>query len=264
MERQKTDVVLFDVHDHVALITLNRPNKRNAINGEMSAGIERAVDELENRKDLRAAILTGQGSVFCSGADLAAVSGVHGTDRTTNIITKKGGFAGFVRRDRRKPIIAALQGDAIAGGLEIAIACDLIVAADDIRFALPEASRSLVATAGALNRLPRLIGLNRTQQMILTADPISAQTAYDWGLVNFLVSKNEMMDLAMNLAIKIASHAPLAVQSNRSLAAKAFDMELNDHFRASFKESDMVYRSKDTGEGLKAFLEKREPVWRGE
>jgi len=258
------DVVMFDVLDHVAIITLNRPSKRNAINGEMSAGIERALDELENRKELRAAILTGTGSVFCSGADLAEVSGVHGSDRTTNIVTKKGGFAGFVRRDRRKPIIAALQGDAIAGGLEIAIACDLIVAADHIQFALPEASRSLVATAGALNRLPRLIGLNRAQQMILTADPIDAQTAYDWGLVNYLVSKNQIMEQALKVANKIAGHAPLAVQSNRSLAAIAFDMELNEHFRASFKESDIVYRSKDTGEGMKAFLEKRPPVWRGE
>lgn len=267
MAEETDQPLIFETRDAIAVITLNRPARRNAINGAMAAAMEDALDVYEADRELRCAIITGAGQAFCSGADLHAAYGAEAGPGPSGIIRKNGGFAGLVRRQRRKPLIAAVNGAAAAGGFEIALACDLIVASEDARFLLPEAGVSLVAAAGALIRLPRLIGLNRAQELILTGAAISAAQAHDWGIVNRLAAPGEALQTALELAREIAAHAPLAVAANRTLAARAFESDEDeeaDLWRAGFAEAEQVAASADFKEGIKAFQEKRPPRWRGE
>jgi enoyl-CoA hydratase len=250
--------VQFETRNHLAIITLDRPEARNAINGIMSSGIEAALDQYESDDTLWAAILTGNGPVFCAGADLKEIAA--GNAGAT--ATARGGFGGIVHRERTKPLIAALNGPALAGGFEIALACDLIVASRESFFALPEVKRSLVAVAGALFRLPRAIGMTQAMEVILTGEPLPAARAYELGLINRLVPLDRVLDEAVALAEKIASNAPLAVQASRALAARAFSADEATLWREGFEAFQRNMQSEDAKEGPQAFIEKRAPSWK--
>jgi len=250
--------VQFESQDHVALITLDRPEARNAINGVMATGIESALDRYESDDSLWAAVLTANGPVFCAGADLKEIAA--GNAGAT--ATAKGGFGGIVQRPRSKPLIAALQGPALAGGCEIALACDMIVASNEAFFALPEVKRALIAVAGGLFRLPRAIGMAQAMEVILTGEPLSAERAYQLGLVNRLANPKEVQDAALALARQIASNAPLAVQASRNLAARAFAADDTTLWREGFETFQKNMQTEDAKEGPRAFIEKRAPRWK--
>ena len=186
---------------HVAIITMNRPEARNAINGEMAATMEAALDQMESDPEVWVGILTAVGKAFCAGADLKEISAGNGAA----LSTRNGGFAGIARRERTKPLIAAITGSALAGGTEVALSCDMIIAADDTNFGLPEVKRSLVAGAGGLFRLPRVIGKAAALEVILTGDPLSSQRAYELGMVNKVVPEAEVMAEAEKLAARITA-----------------------------------------------------------
>ena len=203
---------------HVALITLNRPEARNAVNGDVANGIEQALDDYEADDSLWVAILSGRGTVFCAGADLKEIA----AGNVEKLRTERGGFAGLVQRSRTKPLIAAVNGAAVAGGLELVLACDLAIAAETAVFGLPEVKRSLVAAAGGVFRLPRAIGKSMAMEMILTGDTIDATRAVALGLINKAVDGESLLDEARALAGRIAAAAPLAVQTSRKVAERAF------------------------------------------
>ena len=259
-----SEIVQYDVQGRVAIITLNRPEARNAVNGDVASGLEAAVDRLEADPEVWVGILRantdGQDKpVFCAGADLKAIN----SGNAAALNTKRGGFAGFVYRERRKPIIVAVDGLATAGGCEIVLAADLVVATTRSAFGLAEVKRNLIAGAGGLFRLPRAIGQSVAMEVILTGEPLSAQRAYDLGLVNRLVEPGEAVDAALALAAQICQAAPLAVWASRKVvlaAAYADDETLKHMTNAEFA---VIMSSEDTKEGLTAFIEKRPPNWQG-
>ena len=217
-----SDVVTYSAEGRVGIITLNRPEARNAVNGDVAAGLEAAVDQLEADEDVWVGILTAntegqERPVFCAGADLKAINAGEGRA----LGTERGGFAGFVYRERRKPIIAAVDGLATAGGCEIVLASDLVVATTRSAFGLAEAKRNLVAGAGGLFRLPRAIGQAAAMEAILTGEPIPAERAYALGLVSRLVEPGEALAEARRLADQITPCAPLAVWESRAVVRAA-------------------------------------------
>src|SRR4051812_29285096 len=219
--------VRYDVHGRVAVITLNRPEARNAVNREVAVGLENAIDRLEADPDVWVAVLcadTGEQErpVFCAGADLKVI---QEAGDASPLHTERGGFAGFVFRDRTKPVVAAVDGLAVAGGLEIALASDIVVATTRSAFGLPEVKRNLVAAAGGLYRLPRAVGTSVAMDVILTGEPITARRAYDLGLVSRLVEPEEAVDEAMRVAAQIVESAPLAVRASRRVVRAALDDE---------------------------------------
>lgn len=248
----------FEIREHIAIITLDRPQARNAINGVMSSGIETALDRYESDASLWAGVLTANGPVFCAGADLKEIAA--GNAGAT--ATAKGGFGGIVQRARTKPLIAALQGPALAGGCEIALACDMIVASSEAFFALPEVKRALIAVAGGLFRLPRAIGMAQAMEVILTGEPLRADRAHQLGLVNRLTDPGQVLDEAISLAQKIAANAPLAVQASRNLAARAFIADEDALWREGFEAFQKNMQTEDAKEGPRAFIEKRAPRWK--
>jgi enoyl-CoA hydratase len=259
-----SNIVTYQADGRVGIITLNRPDARNAVNGDVAAGMEAAIDALEADDDVWVGILTanteGQNNpVFCAGADLKAInSGQAGA-----LNTKRGGFAGFVYRERRKPIIVAVDGLATAGGCEIVLAADLVIATTRSAFGLAEVKRNLIAGAGGLFRLPRAIGQAAAMEAILTGEPIPAERAYHLGLVSRLVAPGEALAEARRLAEQITACAPLAVYASRRVvlaAAYQTDDELKTLTNTLFAE---VMASEDTKEGLTAFIEKRPPNWTG-
>jgi enoyl-CoA hydratase len=249
----------FDVVDRVAIITIRRPDARNAVNGEVASGIETAIDKLEEDPDLWAGILTGEGSVFSAGADLKAIA----AGQANSLRTARGGFGGITQRERTKPIVAAVGGPALAGGCEIALACDLIVASRQAVFGLPEVKRSLVAAAGGLIRLPRTVGPKVAMEVILTGDPISAERAYALGLVNQLVEPGEVLDAAKTMAGRITANAPMAVWLSRRIALAAVSNDDDSLWKMTFDLFSQVGQTEDFAEGPRAFIEKRPPVWKG-
>jgi enoyl-CoA hydratase len=249
----------FERRGAVAVITIRRPEVRNAVDRTVAEGIERAVDRLESNEELFVGVLAAEGPVFCAGADLAAVA----SGDTDGLFTARGGFAGLVQRRRKKPLIAAVEGPALAGGLELVLACDLIVASRSATFGLPEVTRSLVASGGGLFRLPRAVGAKVGQEMILTGDPIDAVRAYQLGLVNRLVEPGAALDGALALATRIASNAPLAVRESMRVADLAFSAPDAELWRQTGEASAVVVRSEDFVEGPRAFVAKRTPVWLG-
>ena len=246
--------------DHLMLVTLNRPQARNAVNGEVAAGLQAAIDQSEADDDVWAVILTGSGDqAFCAGADLKAVSA--GTGATLR--TERGGFAGFVHAARRKPWIAAVNGPALAGGCEIALACDLIVAVPAARFGLPEVKRGLVASAGGLYRLPRALPRAIALEMILTGEPISAERALQHGLINHLAAPDQLLAEARALAARITVNAPVAVRESLAVARRAQDLSDTELRALSEQAGATVASSQDFQEGPRAFIEKRAPRWTG-
>lgn len=249
--------VLTERRDGVLLITLNRPDARNAVNLAVAEGIAAALDELDGSEDLSVGVLTGAGKGFCAGMDLKAfVSGQRPWvgDR---------GFAGIVRRPPVKPLIAAIEGFAVAGGLEIALACDLIVAARGAKLGIPEVKRSLVAAGGALLRLPRRIPYHAAMELALTGDPIPAERAAELGLVNRVAEPGGAVDAALRLAGEIAVNAPLALIASKRILQEQHDWTAGEMWERQSAISDPVFGSEDAREGATAFAEKRAPVWRG-
>lgn len=246
--------------DHVALVTINRPEVRNAVNSAVAHGIGEAVDAAEADPDVWAVVLTGAGGqVFCAGADLKEVS----QGNFASLFTQSGGFAGFVRAKRTKPWIAAVEGLAVAGGCEIALACDLIVASDTGAFALPEVKRGLIASAGGLFRLPRTIPRAIAVEMILTGERLSAARAAALGLVNYLVPEGKAVERALALAGAIIENAPLAVSESLAIARIAADLDDEKCWTLSEQAQQRIVRSEDFAEGPRAFIEKRPARWKG-
>jgi enoyl-CoA hydratase len=252
-------VVEYQTQGRLAVITLNRPEARNAVNGDVASGLESALDKYEADPDLWVAILAANGKVFCAGADLKEIA----AGRADLLSTKKGGFAGITRRERTKPLIAAVAGSALAGGTEIALACDMIVCSEDTTFGLPEVKRSLVAGAGGLFRLPRALGMAPALEAILTGDPLPAERAYQLGMVNKVVPNDKVISEAQKLAERIIANAPLAVQASRSVAIRAFVDEDKMLWQASVNAFQSISQTEDFNEGPRAFIEKRLPNWRG-
>jgi enoyl-CoA hydratase len=251
--------VAYAVEGHIAVLTINRPQARNAISPQIAQGLEALQDRAEADPDVRVLILTGAPPVFCAGADLKAI----GAGQAWDLETPRGGFAGITRRQRTKPIIAAVEGAALAGGAEIVLACDLVVAAQDVRFGIPEVKRGLVAAAGGLFRLGRRIPLNVAMEAALTGDPIDAETAHRHGLVNHLCAPGEARDRAVALAQRIAANAPLAVHESRAIVVECTAADDAVGWERSTEAAHRVLGSADVREGVQAFLEKRPPVWTG-
>lgn len=255
------DVVTYqDRGDHVALLTLNRPAVRNAVNGALASRLDALVKETEGDDAVRVVVLASSNAkVFCAGADLSEIA----AGRADTLSTPDGGFAGFADARRSKPWIAAVQGFALAGGCELALACDMIIASDDAKFGLPEVKRGLFAGAGGVHRLPRAIPRNVALELIATGDPIDADRAYALGLVNRVAPSDEVLATAVALAEAIAVNAPLSVRESLDVArlsAETSDAELR---RLSFAASDRVFASEDAKEGPRAFIEKRPARWTG-
>ena len=253
------DEVLYDVDGHVATLTLNRPDARNAINPELTTAMAAAMDRFEADDDVWVGILTGAGNGFCAGADLKAL----GAGRAAELVTAAGGFAGFVRYPRTKPMIAAVRGFALAGGTELTLACDLVVAGSDVTFGLPEVTRGIVAAAGGLFRLPRVIGQARALELILTADRMTAEEAYRLGMVNHVVEPDAVLDRARELAERICRNAPLAVRESLAIARDALLLTDEQAWERSAAAMDRVRGSDDAREGVTAFIEKRDAHWTG-
>src|SRR3954471_17951860 len=242
-------MVDYELDGRMAILTLNRPEARNAVNGDVSKGMEAAIDRLEEDDEVWVAILTHNGPVFSAGADLKAIS----SGKAADLQTARGGFAGLVQRPRTKPLIAAVDGPALAGGCEIALACDLIVASTQARFGVPEVKRSLVAAAGALFRLPRVLPRNVALEMIVTGDPIDAERAYQFGMVNDLCEPGQALEHAKALAERIIVNAPLAVRKSRELSLKLVDSDDETGFRLSGESMIELAQTEDFWEGPKAF-----------
>jgi enoyl-CoA hydratase len=241
----------------VLLITLNRPEVRNAVNLDLAQGLADALDRLDGDDRLSVAVLTGAGKGFCAGMDLKAFA----TGRRPWVRDR--GFAGIVQRGPVKPLIAAVEGFAVAGGLEIALACDLIVAGAGARLGIPEVKRSLVAAGGALLRLPRRIPYHVAMELALTGEPIAAERAAALGLVNRLVPAGEAVQAALGLAEQVADGAPLALVASKRILQEQWDWPVAEAFDRQAAISDPVFASQDAREGALAFAEKRPPVWRG-
>lgn len=254
-------LVEVNTEGRIRVITINRPDQRNAISPEVSQELDRAMEEFEADEEAWVGIVTGAGDkAFSAGADLKAIAG----GRMQEIWTSEGGFAGITKRRRSKPLIAAVNGDALAGGCEIALACDLIVAAEHARFGLPEVRRSLVAAAGGLFRLPRRIPLNVAMEMILTGLPISARRAYELGLVNRVVPADRLMSAAYEMAEAILECAPIAVRESRRVVLESLTASEEDRgWDLSARATAAVVTTEDFLEGPRAFVEKRDPVWKG-
>ncbi len=253
------DPVQFERSGRVGLITIHRPEVRNAINGAVARGIESAIDAIEDDHELWVGIITGSGPVFSSGADLkAAISGEGGGPNT-----ERGGFAGLVRRKRNKPLIAAVDGPAMGGGCEIVLACDVVVASTAARFGLPEVKRGLIAGAGGIFRAARSLPRNIAMEMVLTGDPFDAATAANWGLVNMLTEPGGAMQGALRLAERINANAPLSVRYSRRAMLETRGLGDDEAFSVTADLMRVNRETEDYQEGPRAFLEKRPPAWKG-
>lgn len=245
--------VLTEKRGRVLLITLNRPDAMNAINGALSAGLVAAVEELDGDPGLTAGVLTGAGRGFCSGMDLKAFS--RGEDI--------GPMMTFVRNGANKPLIGAIEGFALAGGLELALSCDLLVAAKGVKLGIPEAGVGLFAAAGGLLRLPSRVGYGKAMEMAITADPITAEEGHEYGLIARLTEKGEAVGTAMELAERVARNAPLAVAASKQLIRATQGITEEDFWKLQGPMQQSVFSSEDAKEGPRAFAEKRPPEWTG-
>jgi enoyl-CoA hydratase len=252
-------MVEYEVLGRVAVMTINRPEARNAVNGEVAAGIEAGIDRLEADENVWVGVLTGEGPVFSAGADLKAVA----SGKIGELTTARGGFAGITNRERTKPIIAAVDGPALAGGTEIVLSCDLVVASTKASFGIPEVKRSLVAAAGGLFRLPRALPPAIALELAMTGDPITAERAYHFGLINELVEPGMPKEAALTLAERIIANAPVAVRESRRVVLAALSANDADLWKITAEAMAAAARTEDFQEGPRAFIEKRAPQWKG-
>jgi enoyl-CoA hydratase/carnithine racemase len=244
----------------VEILTINRPEARNAINGEVSSGMSSALDDLEKDDGCLVVIVTGAGDkAFSAGMDLKAFASGEGA----SIMSGTGGFGGITQRDFPKPLIAAVNGAALAGGCEIMLSCDLVVAADHATFGIPEVKRGLLAGAGALLRLPKRLPLSVALELTLTGDTIDAQRAFDLGLVNRVVPADRLIDEALALAEAIAQNAPLALRWSKRVMVRAASLPEDEGWKLNAEAAAVVFSSSDALEGAVAFAEKRAPNWKG-
>src|SRR5215212_4168885 len=249
--------LLTERRDRVLLITLNRPDARNAVNLAMAEAMAAAMDELDATDELSVGVIAGEGKGFSSGMDLKAFATGErpwAGDR---------GFAGIVQKPSEKPLIAAVEGFAVAGGLEIALACDLIVAARGARLGIPEARRGLVAAGGALRQLPRRLPAAIAMELALTGETITAERAAELGLVNRLVDPGKALDAALELAGRVAENAPLALRASKTILRQQWSWDDQTFWREQGEIVGPVFASEDAIEGATAFGEKRAPNWRG-
>ncbi|MFF4991132.1 crotonase/enoyl-CoA hydratase family protein [Streptosporangium saharense] len=253
-----SDEVLAEVGDGVAVITINRPQARNAINGAVARGIAAVLDEFEERADVSVYVLTGAGGTFCAGMDL------KGFLKGDLPFLEGRGFGGIVEAPPRKPIVAAVEGYALAGGFELALACDIIVASEKAVFGLPEPKRGLVAAAGGVMRLPRRIPYHIAMEIALTGDHFPASRLSEVGLVNHVTPEGEALTRAVELAKRIAGNAPLSLAATKRVIVESADWSAGEMFARQAEIIDPVFASKDAQEGAAAFAEKRAPVWTGE
>jgi len=252
-------MVDYELDGRIAIITIRRPEARNAVNAEVANGMEAAIDRLENDPETWAGVVAGEGPVFSAGPDLKAIA----AGEAAGLLTARGGFGGIAQRARTKPLIAAVDGPALAGGCEIALACDMIVASREAAFGLPEVKRSLVAAAGGLFRLPRAVGPQVAMEVVLTGEPISAERAYQLGMVNELVEPGRALEAALKLASKIVANAPVAVWESRAVMVNAFTSDDDELWKRTAEGFGRVTQTADFGEGPRAFIEKRPPKWQG-
>jgi enoyl-CoA hydratase len=252
------DEVLVEAADGIAVITVNRPQARNAVNRAVALQIAAALDDLDARPDVNALVITGAGGTFSAGMDLKAFA-------AGEVPTAEGrGFGGITERPPAKPVIAAVEGYALAGGFELALACDLIVASEEATFGLPEVTRGLVAGAGGLLRLPARIPYHIAMEIALTGDRFPAARLHAAGLVNRLVAPGLALAEARTLAARIARNAPLALAATKRIVMESADWPSTEAFARQGEIAGPVFLSADAMEGAVAFAEKRAPVWRGQ
>jgi enoyl-CoA hydratase len=249
--------VLTERRGKVLVITLNRPEVRNAVNAALADGVGRALDELDEDGELSLGILTGAGGFFCAGMDLGAF--VKGESP----YYEGRGFAGIAQRASRKPLIAAIEGFAVAGGFEVALACDLIVAAEGAKLGIPESKRSLVAAGGALLRLPKRMPYHVVMELALTGDAQPAERFHELGIVNRLAKPGAALDTALELAEAIGRNGPLALAAAKQILQEQFDWSSEEMWEKQGAIAGPVMTSEDAREGASAFKEKREPRWQG-
>ena len=252
-----TEPVLVDVADGVGVLTLNRPQAKNAVDKATTDALAAAVDDLESRGDVAVLVLTGAGGVFCAGMDLKAFS------RGELPSLPGRGFAGLTEAPPVKPLIAAVEGWALAGGCELVLTADLVVAARDARFGIPEVKRGLFAAGGGVLRLAKALPYQRAMEMALTGDPLPAEEAHRFGLVNVLTEPGGALAGARDLAARIAANGPLAVRASKQLVAGSVGWTDRAALDAQVELADTVFASADALEGARAFAEKRAPVWQG-
>lgn len=252
-----SDEVLVERRNGVQLITINRPDARNALNAAVARAVTEAVDELDSSDDLRVGVLTGAGGTFSSGMDLKAF--LRGEDP----VIPGRGMCGITETPPRKPLIAAVEGWALAGGFELMLACDLVVAARTARFGVPEVKRALIAGGGGVLVLPRRIPYGIAMELALTGDPIDAERAAQLGLVNRLVEEGGAVAGALELAATIAANGPLAVAASKQVVRHSSDWAVDEGWRAQEAFTMPIFDSEDAKEGATAFAERRDPVWRG-
>ena len=254
------DEVLRERRGHVDILTINRPEARNAINAAVSSSMAQSMDELGEDPDCWVVVVTGSGDkAFSAGMDLKAFASGEGA----GIMSAPGGFAGLTQRDFPKPIIAAVNGSCLAGGFEIMLSCDLVVAADHATFGIPEAKRGLVAGAGGLIRMPKRLPMAVALELAMTGDAIDAERAYTLGLVNRVVPAASLLDEALDLAQRIAANAPLAVRWSKSVMKRAAEVPESEGWAINAEAVRVVFSSADAMEGPVAFAEKRPPNWQG-
>jgi enoyl-CoA hydratase len=252
-----SDEVLVERRDGVQVITINRPEAKNALNLAVAEGVAAAVDELDADDDLRVGVLTGAGGSFSAGMDLKAFL------RGESPALEGRGLCGITQTPPRKPLIGAVEGWALAGGFELLLACDLVVAAETAKFGVPEVKRSLVAGAGAAFLLPRRVPFAIALELLLTGDPLTAPRAAEIGLVNRLTAEGGALDGALELAAAIAGNGPLAVAATKAIARSSADWTFEQGWREQAALMAPVFGSEDAREGATAFAEKRAPVWKG-
>ena len=246
--------VKVDRRGATAIVTLHRPDKRNAIDAAMTAAIDAALNELEDDVGCAAIIITGGSSMFCAGTDIVATAGAP---------TERGGEYGIIRRRHRKPFIAAVEGFAFGGGMEIALACDLVVSSRTARFGLPEVQRGFVPTCGGMFRPLRALPINVAKQLILTGEPLEAERAFGLGLVNVLTEPGEALEASIKLAARIAANGPLAVRECLSTIEQLYVSDETQGWSLTDGACQVIWRSEDAVEGQKSFAEKRPPLWVG-
>jgi enoyl-CoA hydratase len=256
-EAESDPVVLVDQRGSISVITINRPGQRNAINATVAQGLADALDELDRRPDVRAAVLTGAGGNFSAGMDLKA----HARGERAHVAGR--GFAGIAESPPRTPLVAAVEGWALGGGFEIVLCCDLVVAAETARFGLPEVRRGLAPRAGGAFRLGHKLPRALAMEVLLTGEPIAAAKAAQFGLVNRVTAEGGALEAAIELAELVAANAPMAVSAVKQVLVESSGWPVGTEFTQQAPFLDPVFESEDAREGVAAFAERRSPSWTG-